>query len=175
MIQRFAIAPAVGTLLVCAAFGHNPLIAQQPIVVAQQPIAVAQQPPITPRSGAELYRSACAACHGADGRGSQPAAVGFSTPLPDFTDCSFATREPDADWFAIAHDGGPVRAFDRRMPAFGEALTDAELAAIVEHIRDFCGEPRWPRGELNLPRPLVTEKAFPEDEAVLTTTVRHGR
>ena len=51
------------------------------------------------------------ACHGADGRGSPPERVGFDVPLPDFTDCSFATREPDGDWFAVAHQGGPVRGF----------------------------------------------------------------
>jgi hypothetical protein len=72
---------------------------------------------------------------------------------------------------AVSHDGGPARAFDRRMPAFGDALTDADLQRVLDHIRDFCGNPAWPRGELNMPRPLVTEKAFPENEAVLTTTV----
>jgi hypothetical protein len=96
--------------------------------------------------------------------------------MPDFTDCAFATVEPDLDWMAVAHDGGPARAFDRRMPAFGEALTDAELQDALDHIRQFCRNPAWPRGELNLPRPLVTEKAFPENEAVLTTTIAatHG-
>ncbi len=53
--------------------------------------------------------------------------VGFDTPLPDFTDCSFNSREPAADWMAVSHDGGPVRAFDARMPAFGEALTAAQI------------------------------------------------
>jgi mono/diheme cytochrome c family protein len=125
-------------------------------------------------SGRELYAAACAACHGADGRGSPPPAVGFAEPLPDFTDCSFATREPDADWFAVAHDGGPVRAFAPMMPAFGDALGAAELQRILDHVRTLCTDPTWPRGELNLPRPLFTEKAFPEDEAVLTTTVATG-
>ena len=41
---------------------------------------------------------------------------------------------------------------------------------MVGHLRIFCVEPGWPRGELNLPRALVTEKAFPENEAVLTTS-----
>ncbi len=123
------------------------------------------------RSGKEIYLSACAACHGVDGRGVGRHAVGFETPLPDFTDCSFATREPDADWAAVVHQGGPVRAFDRMMPAFGEALTDEEIGKVLTHIRSFCGDRAWPRGELNLPRPLVTEKAYPEDEAVLTTTI----
>jgi hypothetical protein len=35
----------------------------------------------------------------------------------------------------------------------------------------FCTDARWPRGELNLPRALFTEKAYPEDEAVITTTL----
>lgn len=97
--------------------------------------------------------------------------VGFDTPLPDFSDCSFATPEADADWLAVSHAGGRVRAFDRRMPAFGEALSAVELQDIIRHIRTFCSDPSWPPGELNLPRALVTEKAFPENEAVLTTTI----
>jgi hypothetical protein len=117
-----------------------------------------------------VYSSACAACHGADGRGGSASQLGFDQPLPDFTDCDFAAREPDADWYAIAHRGGPVRGFDRLMPAFGEALRPDELMAAIAHIRTFCTDARWPRGELNLPRALFTEKAYPEDEAVITTT-----
>lgn len=135
---------------------------------------VARDAPAGPatRSGAEIYREACAACHGADGKGQPRSVVGFDVPLPDFTDCSFATREPDADWFAIVHEGGPVRGFHRLMPAFGEALTDEEIQRTLDYIRTLCEEgDEWPRGELNLPRPLVTEKAYPEDEAVFTATV----
>lgn len=129
------------------------------------------------KSGAALYRAACAACHGPDGKGAPRATVGFDVPLPDFTDCRFATPEADADWLAIAHEGGPVRAFDRLMPAFGDALSPGELRLIVTHLRSFCTERGWPHGDLNLPRPLVTEKAFPENEAVVTTTLsrRGGR
>jgi hypothetical protein len=87
--------------------------------------------------------------------------------LPDFTDCSFASRETHDDWIAVAHDGGPARAFDRIMPAFRDALTADELDRVIVYVRDFCTDNAWPRGELNLPRALVTEKAFPEDEAVL--------
>ena len=113
--------------------------------------------------GRALYQSACAACHGTDGRGNTPSTVGFDTPIPDFTDCSFATPEPDADWLAVMHEGGPARAFDRRMPAFGEAVAAAQLQQILDYTRTFCTDPAWPRGELNLPRALVTEKAFPEN------------
>jgi hypothetical protein len=123
------------------------------------------------RSGAELYAAACANCHGADGRGSPHALVDFPEPLPDFRDCAFATREPDTDWLAVAHDGGPARAFARIMPAYGQALTVEEITRVLGHMRTFCDNPAWPRGELNLPRPLVTEKAFPEDEVVLSTAI----
>ncbi len=124
-----------------------------------------------PPDGRMVYRAACASCHGDDGRGMSRSRVGFDVPLPDFSDCNFASREPDADWVAVAHDGGPTRGFSHLMPAFGGALSVVELEAAMAHIRTFCGDDDWPRGELNLPRALFTEKAYPEDEAVLTATV----
>jgi hypothetical protein len=133
-------------------------------------LAAASAPP-PPRSPAEQYAAACASCHGHDGRGVERAVVGFELPLPDFTDCSFATREPDSDWGAVIRGGGPARGFDPLMPAFGDVLDDAAVAAVLSHVRTFCDSALWPRGELNFPRAMLTEKAFPEDEAVLTSTL----
>src|SRR5439155_6213738 len=115
-------------------------------------------------SAADLYRAACAACHGADGRGAPDSATGFDAPPPDFTDCAFATAEPDRDWRSIIRFGGPARAFSRRMPAFGEALSGTDIERLIVYLRGFCANRRWPSGNLNLPRPLLTEKAFPDDE-----------
>jgi mono/diheme cytochrome c family protein len=126
------------------------------------------------KSGAELFADNCAACHGLDGTGKDASVLGFDVPTPDFTDCQFAPREPDADWVTVAHEGGPVRGFSTRMPAFGGALGEADLYAIVGHIKGFCADPAWPRGELNLPKALHTEKAFPEDEWVMTTGFGRG-
>ena len=120
------------------------------------------------RSGEAVYGAACSSCHGPDGRGLPQSQVGFEDALPDFADCNFASREPSTDWVAVAHEGGPVRGFSQMMPSFGGALTVQELELAVGHIRTFCPNPDWPRGELNLPRSLVIEKAFPEDEAVWT-------
>jgi hypothetical protein len=127
------------------------------------------------RSGAELYAAACQTCHGPDGKGASKAVTGLEVPLPDFTDCRFSSPEPDLDWMATTHLGGPGRGFDRMMPAFGDALSSAEIARVVGHLRHFCADSNWPPGDLNLPRPLVTEKAFPENEALVTTAVRAGR
>lgn len=124
-----------------------------------------------PFSGKELYMQACANCHGADGKGASIKQLGLQTPPPDFTDCDFASREPDGDWVAVAHQGGPARGFSTEMPAFGGALTVEELQMAMDHVRTFCTDKNWPRGELNLPRALVTEKAYPEDEAVIASFI----
>jgi len=39
---------------------------------------------------------------------------------------------------------------------------------VVSHLRTFCTDDAWPRGELNFPRPIYIEKAYPEDELVFT-------
>jgi len=123
-----------------------------------------------PESGEALFLKTCASCHGADGRGAPRSEVGFDLPLPDFTDCNFASREPRRDWLAVAHRGGPARGFDRTMPSFEGARTDAELERIVAHVKSFCPERRWPQGELNLPRAQVTSKAYVEDEVVVAAS-----
>jgi hypothetical protein len=123
-----------------------------------------------PEDDKRLYDSSCAACHGADGTGKSQIQLGFEIAPPDFSDCEFASREPDPDWHAVIHEGGPIRAFDKMMPAFGSALTDEEIYDILRHVRTFCENKNWPPGEFNLPRPLFTEKAFVEDETVITTS-----
>ena len=124
-------------------------------------------------SGRRLYRANCMACHGVDGTGAPASTVGFDVPLPDFTDSSFASREAAADWVIVAREGGPARGFSEIMPAFGDALTEDELAATIDYIHTFYPDKRWPRGEFNLPRALVTTKAFPEDELVISSSYRH--
>ena len=124
-----------------------------------------------PPTGKALYQTACASCHGATGKGAPPSLRGFDDPLPDFTDSSFSSREPAWDWAGIAFEGGPSRGFSEMMPAFGGLLTIEELEAAVAYIKGFATDNEWPVGELNLPRALVTGKAFPEDEAVIAAQI----
>jgi mono/diheme cytochrome c family protein len=142
------------------------------VKAAQEPGPVSAVSSVTPvpRTGEQIYRAACITCHGPDGRGNPRSHVGFDVTLPDFTDCTFASPEASADWFAIVHAGGPVRAFARQMPAFGGALSDDDIRRVVGFIRSLCTDRRWPPGDLNLPRALLTEKAFPENEAVFVAS-----
>jgi mono/diheme cytochrome c family protein len=124
----------------------------------------------TPLSGEALYQAGCAGCHGPNGEGAPPSSTMFERPatFPDFTDCAGTTPELDVDWKATITDGGHGRGFSRIMPSFAEQLTSDQVDAIIRYLRGQCRSDRYPRGELNLPRPLRTEKAFPESEAIET-------
>ncbi|MCJ7629240.1 MAG: c-type cytochrome [Longimicrobiales bacterium] len=125
-------------------------------------------------SGRELFLSSCSQCHGPDGTGGQAQVVGLPIQPPDFTESVFASREPAADWAGIVTHGGPIRGFDRLMPAFGDALSRKEIDLILEYVQTLYKDKSWPRGEFNLPLTLGTEKAFPEDEVLMKTTVGTG-
>lgn len=139
----------------------------------------ARSPDRQPRlsTGREIYMAACVSCHGPDGRGQTQNLAGFDRPssFPDFTDCRGSSGEPDLQWRAIITNGGPARGFSQIMPSFKDALTQEQIGKAIEYLRSLCTEKAWPRGNLNLPRAQVTEKAFPEDEAVITgSTNLHG-
>jgi len=131
-------------------------------------------PTRTGADGRDLFLRSCAQCHGADGTGAQALLVGLPIQPPDFTESRFASREPAADWAGIVTHGGPIRGFDRLMPAFGDALTRGEIDLILTYVQTLYEDKSWPRGEFNLPLSLGTEKAFPEDEMVMKTTVATG-
>jgi mono/diheme cytochrome c family protein len=138
--------------------------------------SIAAQPPAALQSavdGKALFLAGCAGCHGPDGSGMPDATVGFEKPatFPDFSGCDQSSPEFESGWRAVVHDGGRARGFSPIMPAFGDLLSSAQIDAIVKYVRSLCRERAWPVGELNLPRPLNVEKAFPENETVVTSSI----
>lgn len=125
------------------------------------------------KTGEQIYNSACVACHGPDGKGMPQSISGFEQPrtFPDFTRCDQTSAEEDSAYKDVILHGGPTRGFSRIMPSFEEALSPQQVDEVIKRLRSFCRDKRWPRGELNLPRALVTEKAYPEDEVVVSTGV----
>jgi cytochrome c553 len=124
-------------------------------------------------TGEQIYKTACVACHGPDGKGTPKSIAGFEPPdsFPDFTRCDQTTAELDNDYRAVIVHGGQYRGFSQIMPSFKQALTPEQINKVIGYLRHFCREQGWPRGELNLPRAMVTEKAYPEDEEVVSTAV----
>jgi hypothetical protein len=129
--------------------------------------------PLDLKSGKDVFTHGCITCHGPEGKGMPGPTIGFEPPptFPDFTVCVATVREADQFWQAIVTNGGPARGFSEIMPSFRELLTAEQIEMAIGHLRSFCREPAWPRGELNLPRAMVSEKAFPEDEILVTTGI----
>jgi hypothetical protein len=137
-------------------------------------IPASAQTPAIPTTIPEMWGAWCARCHGQDGKGKVSEPTVTVEPL-DFSDCKIATAEPDADWeVAIAH-GGPAVGLSSQMPAFGDVLTTEQVQGFVRHLRGFCSERDWPSGNFNLPRPIFTEKAFPENEFILLPVASHEK
>ena len=123
----------------------------------------ADRPRMEPKA---LYVQACAACHGADGKGA--ATWQGEVPVPDFSDCLANTAEPAELWETIVARGGSSRGLSSTMPAYGEALDPAEIRGLVVYLRTFCENfEKYPPGDLNFRRPLDTGKAYPEQEIVV--------
>jgi hypothetical protein len=120
----------------------------------------------------EMWGAWCARCHAEDGSGKVNEPTISVEPM-DFTDCKIASAEPDADWERAIAKGGPGVGLSAEMPAFEDSLSADQITAFVSHIRGFCTDRRWPNGNTNLPRPIVTGKAFPENEFLIVPAVSH--
>ena len=127
-----------------------------------------QQPTTIP----EMWSAWCARCHAEDGSGKIDQPTVTVEPM-DFTDCKVTTPEPDADWTRAIAKGGPGVGLSPQLPGFEDSLTIEQIRGFVSHIRGFCRDRGWPSGNSNFPRPIVTEKAFPENEFVLLPAVSH--
>src|SRR5437867_7454846 len=114
----------------------------------------------------QLYADACASCHGDDGKG-QVSGLGVTVELPDFMWCAFNSEESDRDWALVVAEGGPAAGRSEQMFSFHGALTEQQINQVIAYVRTFCTED-WSSGDLNFPRPLVTEKAYLEHKIVLT-------
>src|SRR5215475_13311860 len=125
------------------------------------------------KNGERIYKSGCIACHGTNGVGAPETLTESKRPesFPDFTRCDQTASEPNSTWKDIIVNGGESRGFSQIMPAFGTLLTSEQIDDVISYLRTLCRNPHWARGELNLPRALITEKAFPEDEVVISTAV----
>jgi mono/diheme cytochrome c family protein len=78
------------------------------------------------QSAADLYKTKCAMCHGADGKGATP--MGPKIGVRDFHSPAVA-KETDAEMIALTTGG------KNKMPAYKGKLTDDQIKDLVKYIR----------------------------------------
>lgn len=76
--------------------------------------------------GADLYKSKCVMCHGADGSGATPA--GKALKAASFKD-AVLVKAADPELIAVATKG------KGKMPAYEGKLTDAQIKAVIAYVR----------------------------------------
>jgi hypothetical protein len=118
--------------------------------------------------GRAVFETHCAACHGSDGKGDGPAAASLPVKPANLTDCR-RTAEDDIEMIdAIIHHGGSYAGMSPVMPAWDKVLTAMEISDVAAYEKSLCDDPNWVPGELSFPRPLITGKAIPEQEVILS-------
>ena len=95
--------------------------------------------------GQAVYAAQCARCHGVNLEGQPNWRVQLPNgrlPAPPHDASGHSWHHPDADLFGITRQGLAAYApagYQSDMPAFGGALGDADIAAVLAFIKS-----RWP-------------------------------
>jgi cytochrome c6 len=99
-----------------------------PLVAVTSPFAAAQG---SQESGAAVYKSKCATCHGQDGSGNTP--VGKSLQVADLRSAD-VQKKTDAELTqSIAEGKG-------NMPAFKTSVTENEIRAVLTYVRSLAAK-----------------------------------
>jgi mono/diheme cytochrome c family protein len=90
-------------------------------------------------TGAEMYRTYCASCHGLDGKGLGPVAAALKRPIPDLTTIAKRNRG-EFPAFRITHiiDGFEVQDAHgtRDMPVWGDYFRTAKRDEPIIELRE---------------------------------------
>jgi|TARA_B100000315_G_C14221528_1_gene426691 mono/diheme cytochrome c family protein len=86
-----------------------------------------------------MYKFYCAQCHGLTGKGDGPNVTkDFPVSPRNFTSAAEMNKLTDADMKNVVMDGGPAASKSPMMPPWSKTLTDAEVDALVGHLRKLC-------------------------------------
>jgi|CXWL01.1.fsa_nt_gi ubiquinol-cytochrome c reductase cytochrome b subunit len=81
------------------------------------------------QKAARDYKAECAGCHGTSGKGDGPYAVNLDSLVQDFTLPAFWDTDAMDDMIQVVRIGVAPD-----MPAFGDRLSEAEIAAIARYV-----------------------------------------
>ncbi len=117
--------------------------------------------------GREIFQKHCSLCHGADAKGTGQLAATLPRKPANLTDCRLTAEDPVEIIQGVIRHGGPYVGLSSVMPAWQGTLLESEIADVAAYVKSLCTDPNWLPGDLNFPRPLITGKAFPEQEVIV--------
>ncbi len=125
---------------------------------------------VEPVDALTLWAQHCARCHGADGRGevAPELLVAMGMAPRDLTAPYLNSGQRRSDWLRIVRHGGPALGLSAAMPAWGQALSEAQMVALVDALKALVPEERYPQGELSFVRAQRVKNAYPDREVSLS-------
>ena len=87
----------------------------------------------------QIFKFYCAQCHGPSGKGDGPNVTkNFPVSPRNFTSAAEMNKLSDADLKNVILDGGPAASKSPMMPPWGKTLSEAEVDALIKHLRKLC-------------------------------------
>jgi len=105
-------------------------LASASVLASTQDMRLAKTPATR---GAAVFTKYCSLCHGAAGTGDGRAASLQKVPPADLT---ISTRARSYK-LQIVREGGAAMGRSNSMPAWGDVLTDAEIADVVAYVQSL--------------------------------------
>ena len=85
--------------------------------------------------GPKVFATRCALCHGPDGHGNGPGSAALNPKPRNFHDKAYMSTRTDAQLLEVIHNGKGA------MPKWGAILSEAEINAVLKHIRELGEKP----------------------------------
>lgn len=131
---------------------------------SRTPVVVAAADAAGP-DGATLYASRCAACH-------QPQGQGLAGAFPPLAGSPWPTGAEEVAARIVLHGlTGPIdvlgSSYNGAMPAFADQLSDAEIAAVLTHVRGHFGNTAGPVAPAQVAAVRASGRAAPWTAAEL--------
>ena len=112
---------------------------QAPAPVAPPTETTVTNPPVADAApadlGAKVFAQRCALCHGPNGHGDGPGSKALNPKPRNFHDTAYMSSRTDAQLLATIHTGKGA------MPKWGGVLSEAEITAVLAHIRELGKKP----------------------------------
>lgn len=119
--------------------GSEPVATPAPATPAPAEDTTAQATPAPAAAagdlGAQVFAKRCALCHGPDGHGDGAASKALNPKPRNFHDQAYMATRTDAQLLEVIHKGKGA------MPKWEGQLSEAEIAAVLKHIRDLGKTP----------------------------------